>query len=162
MFISKNSFQGSGHVEPTSSNQKLSLESDVFWSCQLSLFSWQALTDGDGDRFGMVAAAARAAIVRSLANLATESVSNVNPSVVQLQLLETLSEAWPLRWPGGPLGALSGSTLGAPVLSTSLGQASPSEDSSLVIAERIWRRRELAAGVMQSLGCFLSAPTKLR
>ena len=41
------------------------------------------------------------AIVQSLGMLSTESTASVSPALAKLQMLQTLSDAWSLRWPDG-------------------------------------------------------------
>jgi hypothetical protein len=39
--------------------------------------------------------------VQSLGMLSTESTANVSPALAKLQMLQTLNDAWALRWPHG-------------------------------------------------------------
>lgn len=41
------------------------------------------------------------AIVQSLGMLSTESTASVSPALAKLQMLQTLNDAWSLRWPDG-------------------------------------------------------------
>ena len=59
----------------------------------------QALSDGDRERCRSLLFDARQEAVRSLATVSTESVSSVNPAILQLQQLQCVQEAWDFRWP---------------------------------------------------------------
>lgn len=59
----------------------------------------QALSSGDRERCRSLLFDARQNAVRTLATVSTESVSNVNPAILQLQQLQCLQEAWNFRWP---------------------------------------------------------------
>ncbi len=81
------------------------------------------------------------AIVHSLGVLNPESSASVGPGIVQLQMLQSLSEAWLLRWPLDPLA-------GSAATPDSAGHAPtvPSQDL-LASAQEIWRQREVVTGV---------------
>lgn len=80
-------------------------------------------------------------IVRSLGVLNPESSASVGPGIVQLQMLQSLSEAWLLRWPLDPLA-------GSAATPDSAGHAPtvPSQDL-LASAQEIWRQREVVTGM---------------
>ena len=61
--------------------------------------SAQAVSDGDRERCRSLLFEARQECVRSLASVSTESVSSVNPAILQLQQLQCVQEAWAFRWP---------------------------------------------------------------
>ncbi len=64
-----------------------------------SCHSAQAVSDGDRERCRSLLFEARQECVRSLASVSTESVSSVNPAILQLQQLQCVQEAWAFRWP---------------------------------------------------------------
>ena len=59
----------------------------------------QAVSDGDRERCRSLLFEARQECIRSLATVSTESVSSVNPAILQLQQLQCVQEAWAFRWP---------------------------------------------------------------
>ncbi len=59
----------------------------------------QAVSDGDRERCRSLLFEARQECIRSLASVSTESVSSVNPAILQLQQLQCVQEAWAFRWP---------------------------------------------------------------
>ncbi len=61
--------------------------------------SAQAVSDGDRERCRSLLFEARQECIRSLATVSTESVSSVNPAILQLQQLQCVQEAWAFRWP---------------------------------------------------------------
>ncbi len=81
------------------------------------------------------------AIVRSLGMLSTESTSKVSPVLAQLQMLQTLSDAWPLAWADGAAAANSGSEGAAGTR-----QALVPDDAALSGLQAACQRREAVTG----------------
>lgn len=59
----------------------------------------QALSSGDRERCRSLLFDARQNAVKFLTTVSTESVSSVNPAILQLQQLQCLQEAWDFKWP---------------------------------------------------------------
>lgn len=70
----------------------------LFWSLTCLIGNMQALSNGDRERCRSLLFDARQNVIMSLATVSTESVSNVNPAILQLQQLQCLQEAWNFKW----------------------------------------------------------------
>ncbi len=85
-------------------------------------------------------------IVRSLGMLSTESMCSVSPALAQLQMLQSLDDAWPLRWPdeaadavgAGGVDPAPGSALRKPIVPA---------DAALGRLQAACRRREAVTGL---------------
>lgn len=73
-------------------------------------------------------------IVASLGLLSAESTAAVSPALERLQILQTLGEAWCLRWP-----ALAATSASDP--------SAASRQADLDAVQLRWRQRERLAGV---------------
>ncbi len=116
------------------------------------------LQAGIMERCKQAVSGARRGLVASLVTASLEGAANVNPSLVQLQMLQAVSEAWELLWPALPdLGSIgspkkrrrrpasSDSTAAAAAVAVAAaagGGPSPLLDGVL----QLWQGREAAAG----------------
>jgi ataxia telangiectasia mutated family protein len=62
--------------------------------------AFKALLEGNVESFQGGLTSARQGLVRGIAHTSAESTQSVNPAIVRLQILESLEEAWELKWPG--------------------------------------------------------------
>ena len=81
------------------------------------------------------------AIVQSLGTLSTESTANVSPALAKLQMLQTLSTAWPLRWPDSSQSAETSDTSQGYVR-----QAVVPDDAAIAQLQAACQRREAVTG----------------
>jgi hypothetical protein len=58
----------------------------------------KSLVEGDPETFYPQLQQARQGIVTSIAHSSRESTQNVNPAIMKLQMLDSLSQAWEMRW----------------------------------------------------------------
>jgi len=61
-----------------------------------------ALASGSAERCAQAVTSARRALVAALATAGLESIGDVNPALVRLQMLHEVTEAWELKWPEMP------------------------------------------------------------
>lgn len=80
------------------------------------------------------------AIVQSLGMLSTESTANVSPALAQLQMLQTLSDAWPLRW------AENGQAASSSASRSDVRLPLVPDDAALARLQTVCRRREAVTG----------------
>eukprot|EP00884_Botryococcus_braunii_P019002 jgi/Botrbrau1/5786/Bobra.0155s0009.1 len=115
--------------------------------------SLQALREGDAERCGSLLAGARTGVVASLGALVPESVSTVDPALVQLEMLRAVGEAWGVKWPNRPLvpnclileGVRSGERGPGGGQADSNSATIPGEAATEQLQE-VWRAREALAG----------------
>ena len=117
------------------------------------------LQAGSMERCKQAVSGARRGLVASLVTASLEGAANVNPSLVQLQMLQAVSEAWELLWPALPdLGSIgspkkrrrrptssddgAAAAAAAAVAAAASGGASPLLEGVL----QLWQGREAGAG----------------
>ena len=119
-----------------------------------------ALEAGSVQRCQQVVASARRELVGGLVTASVEGAAHVNPALVELQMLQGVSEAWELKWPSLPdLGSVgsprrqrqrgSGGAAAGAAAAAAVGPAAsvPMVDQTLLASlARLWRSREAAAG----------------
>ena len=106
------------------------------------------LAAGDVSRCKGAIMAAQRSLVSDLVTASREGAATINLELVQLQMLQAVSEAWELKWPALPtLGAVgSPSKRGARAGQASPAAAAAAGPSLLPEVLRLWRGREAAAG----------------
>ena len=114
------------------------------------------LQAGSMERCKQAVSGARRGLVASLVTASLEGAANVNPSLVQLQMLQAVSEAWELLWPTLPdLGSIGSPKKGrrrpnssdSAVAAAAAAVASAAGGSPLLEGVlQLWQGREGAAG----------------
>lgn len=138
---------------PTSSGGGSGLSLDAALSAAVA-----GLQAGSMERCKQAVSGARRGLVASLVTASLEGAANVNPSLVQLQMLQAVSEAWELLWPALPdLGSIgspkkrrrrpasndgTAAAAAAAVAAAAGGGPSPLLEGVL----QLWQGREAAAG----------------
>jgi hypothetical protein len=117
-----------------------------------------ALQAGSMERCKQAVSGARRGLVAGLVTASLEGAAHVNPALVQLQMLQAVSEAWELLWPAMPdLGSLgspkkrrirprSGGSHAAAASAVAALPAGASSTALLDSVLQLWRSREAAAG----------------
>lgn len=103
----------------------------------------EALHTGQHDHWCTLLSSTRRAVVKSLGMLSTESTANVSLALAKLQMFQTLSEAWPLRWTD------RGASAGSSSSSSSQGGAKQPlvpDDAALAKLQAMWKHREAVTG----------------
>jgi hypothetical protein len=121
------------------------------------------LQAGSMERCKQAVSGARRGLVAGLVTASLEGAANINPALVQLQMLQGVSEAWELLWPAMPdLGSIGSPTKkrrrhsnidiggpdgsGAAAAAAAVVAAATNGGSLLENVLQLWRGREAAAG----------------
>jgi ataxia telangiectasia mutated family protein len=111
-----------------------------------------ALASGSAERCAQAVTSARRALVAALATAGLESVGDVNPALVRLQMLHEVTEAWDLKWPELPdLGSVGSPSKAGGFVNEGMEIDSLEDQVVFQRTLHLWQGREKSAGARYAL-----------